>query len=156
MLRLMIQRLASPHTVCGARIPRSGMTLFEILAVVVILGMLATALTIGLSGAMSESKQRVCQLQIDRVKTCVEAYRNANRKLPAAGSGLSTLTAPNAKPDQSWYLEASQIQDPWGNDLQYLVPGPSGHAFEIISYGADGTPGGDGENADVSSAAAQP
>ncbi len=135
-------------------VARRAMTLFEILAVLVILGMLATVLTMGLSGAMSESKQRVCSIQIDRVKTCVEAYRNAKRSLPPSGTGLSVLAPPNANPNQSWYIESSQLKDPWGNDLQYLVPGPDGHAFEIVSYGADGTPGGTGENADVSSAKA--
>lgn len=133
------------------------MTLFEILAVLVILGMLAAVLTMGLTGAMSESKQHVCQLQINRVKDCVDMYRNSKRQLPPSGNGLSVLTAPTSKPSNAWFIEAAQLKDPWGHDLQYVVPGPDGYPFEIVSYGADGSPGGDGENADISSAkAAQP
>ena len=128
------------------------MTLFEILAVLVIVGMLATVLAIGISGALSESKQHICGMQISRVTECVEKYRLNKRKLPPSGNGLSILSAPDSKPSQSWFIEARHLNDPWGNPLQYLVPGPDGHAFEIVSYGSAAAPGGDGENADISSA----
>ena len=134
---------------------RSGMTLFEILAVLVILGLLAAVLTMGLSGAMSDSRQHICKLQINKVQESVIMYQNAKRTLPPNGNGLSVLTAPNSDSSKAWYLESNQIKDPWGNDLQFLVPGPDGKAFEIVSYGADGSPGGEGENADISSASSE-
>jgi general secretion pathway protein G len=61
------------------------------------------------------------------------------------------LTSPDATPSAAYYLKQDQLLDPWNNPFYIVVPGPDGHPYELISYGADGQPGGIDENADLSS-----
>jgi general secretion pathway protein G len=129
------------------------MTLIEILAVVVILGLLAVTLTVGIAGKMGKAKTEIARTQIGQIVAQVQAYQLDKRSLPTAGQGLSVLTSPAAQPSASFYLEPAKLMDPWGNPYLYVIPGPSGHAFEILSYGSDGQPGGKGDAMDVSSVA---
>ncbi len=134
---------------------QSGMTLFEILAVLVIVGMLGTVLMVGIGGRLSESKHQICSIQMNKIVECIELYKSKTRSLPPSGNGIETLGSPKASPQDPYYLEPSQMLDPWGNSFILLVPGPSGQAYEVRSYGADGVAGGEGENADLSSAQTQ-
>lgn len=129
------------------------MTLVEILAVVVILGLLAVTLTVGIAGKMGKAKSEIARTQIGQIVAQVQTYQLDKRALPSAAQGLAVLTTPAADPSASFYLEPGKLLDPWGNPYLYVVPGPAGHAFEVMSYGADGQPGGAGDAADVSSVA---
>lgn len=129
------------------------MTLIEILAVVVILGLLAVTLTVGIAGKMGKAKTEIARTQIGQIVAQVQAYQLDKRSLPTAGQGLSVLTSPASQPSTSYYLEPAKLIDPWGNPYLYVIPGPSGNAFEVLSYGSDGQPGGKGDAADVSSVA---
>ena len=126
-----------------------GMTLVEVLAVVVILGMLATALAVGLSGRFGRATHEIAKTSIAFLSGQVETFKLETQRLPTSSEGLQVLTD---KATASYYTDAGKLIDPWGNNYMYMVPGPDGRPFEIISYGADGQPGGDGENADLSSA----
>ncbi len=127
------------------------MTLVEILAVVVILGLLAVTLTVGLSGKMGKAKHEIAKTQIAQLVGQLQTYQLEKRSLPKVGDGLTLLTAPAASPTSPYFVDQAKLTDPWGNPYQLLIPGPDGHPFEILSYGADGQPGGTDENADVSS-----
>jgi general secretion pathway protein G len=127
---------------------RRGMTLVEILAVVVILGLLAVTLTVGITGKMGKAKQEIAKTQIGQIVAQVQTFQLEHRKLPSPAEGLAALTT---DPNAAFYLEPAKLNDPWGKPYQYAVPGPDKHPFEIISYGADGQPGGSGDNADISS-----
>jgi general secretion pathway protein G len=127
---------------------RSGMTLIEVLAVVVILGLLAVTLTIGLAPKMGKAKHEIAKTQIAQIVSQIEAYKLEKHQVPSSGEGLTVLTT---DPNSTWFLDPQKLTDPWGNAYQYLVPGPNGRPFEILSYGADNQPGGDGDNADLSS-----
>ena len=126
------------------------MTLIEVLAVVVILGMLAVTLTVGLGGKIGRAKHEIARTQISQIISQLQAFQLEKHALPSAADGLRILTA---DPRSSYYLEAEKLSDPWGNLYQYLVPGPGGQPFEVLSLGADNRPGGTGEDADISSAA---
>ncbi|MDA3961796.1 MAG: type II secretion system major pseudopilin GspG [Planctomycetota bacterium] len=128
----------------------NGMTLIEVLAVVVILGLLAATLTVGLSGKFGKARHEIARTQIGQLVGAVELFQMEQKRLPSSSEGLQALSA---AADASYYLEASKLQDPWGKPYLYVVPGPAGVPFEIITYGADGQPGGESENADISSAA---
>jgi general secretion pathway protein G len=130
---------------------RHAMTLVEILAVVVILGLLAATLTIGIAGKMGKAKHEIAKTQIAQIVAQLQTYQLEKRALPKAGDGLAALTAPATAPDAAYYLDPGKLTDPWGAPYAYLVPGPAGQPFEVVSYGADGQPGGSGEAADVSS-----
>ncbi len=125
------------------------MTLIEILAVVVILGMLAVTLTVGITGKMGKARGEIAKTQIAQIVGQVQTFQLEKRQIPTAAEGLVVLTG---DPKSSYFLESTKLTDPWGNPYQYLVPGPAGVPFEVLSYGSDGQPGGTGEAADVSSA----
>ena len=130
--------------------PSRGMTLIEVLAVVVILGLLAVTLTVGLSGKIGKAKHEIARTQISQIVTQVQSFQLEKHALPTANEGLRVLTQ---DPKSSYYLEPEKLLDPWSNPYQYLVPGPGGQPYEIVSLGADNKPGGTGEDADLSSAA---
>jgi general secretion pathway protein G len=100
--------------------------------------------------------------QIATFKTALQTYQVDNGDAPSTQQGLQALvTEPTSSPrPRNWkgpYLSdvTSIPKDPWGNDYHYEAPGPSGTDFEIISYGADGRPGGSSYDADLSSAQGQ-
>ena len=132
---------------------RSAMTLVEVLAVVVILGLLAATLVIGFSGTFGKARHELARSGIGVVVSKIELYRIEHSSWPSNDLGLAALSDGHAAPTASYYLSPDQIIDPWGNPYHYVTPGPDGHPYEIISYGADGQPGGDrgSENADISS-----
>ncbi len=130
---------------------RSGMTLVEVLAVVVLLGIIAATLSLGFSGAFGKGKREIAKTGIGIVIGKVESYKIDTGQWPDASTGLAALTDGSAAPTSAYYLSPQQLLDPWGNAYQFVVPGPDGHPYEILSLGADGQPGGSGENTDISS-----
>jgi general secretion pathway protein G len=129
---------------------RPGMTLVEVLAVVVILGLLAGTLAVGFSGAFGESRTELARTGVTIIKERVEMYDVSTGSLPSPSEGLTVLTGPDAI-GKSFELTRDQLTDPWGRTYLYISPAADGSAFEIVSYGADGQPGGTGENQDISS-----
>lgn len=134
------------------QLAHKGMTLIEVLAVVVILGLLAATLTVGITGKLGKAKTEIAKTQIAQIAGAVETFRLDKRRLPTAAEGLNTLTESAEAP---YFLGQARLSDPWGKEYLYLVPGPDGVAYEILTYGADGRQGGTGENADVSSSSLQ-
>jgi len=131
---------------------RRAMTLVEILAVVVILGLLAVTLTVGIAGKLGRARSEIARTQIAHIVTQLQTFELERRALPTAAEGLTILTTDS---QAAWYLEKSRLVDPWGRSYQYLVPGPDGAPFEVATFGANGLPGGSGEQTDISSAAAR-
>ena len=127
------------------------MTLVEVLVVVAILGLLATVLTVGVAGALGQGKHEIAKTGIGVLQQKVETYYLAKDQWPSVDVGLQQLSDGHSKPTDAFYLKPEQLRDPWGNSYLFVVPGPSDHPYEIVTYGADGQPGGEGENADISS-----
>ena len=127
------------------------MTLVEILAVVVILGLIAGTLLIGFSGIFGEAKHELAKSGIGVVVSRLEVYRMQHGTWPDMQTGLAALSDGYAEPTSAYYVSQDQLLDPWDRPYSYITPGPEGHPYEVMSYGADGQPGGTGENADVSS-----
>ena len=127
------------------------MTLVEILAVVVILGLLAGTLLIGFSGTFGKAKHELAKSGIGLVVSKLELYRIEHDAWPGNDLGLAALGEGYAAPTDPWYLSPDKLLDPWGNTYMYITPGPQGHPYEVLTYGADAQPGGEGENADISS-----
>lgn len=128
------------------------MTLVEVLAVVVILGLVAGTLMIGFSGAFGQAKHELAKTGIGVVVSKLELYRIDQHHWPDNEQGLAALGDGRASPSASYYLSADKLIDPWGKPYLYVVPGPDGLPYEVISYGADARAGGEGEDADLSSA----
>ena len=130
---------------------RRALTLVEVFAVVVILGLLAATLTIGFSGSFGKAKQNLAKTGIGVIVSKIEVYKIENSAYPSADVGLTSMSDGQAAPTSSYYLGPDKLLDPWERPYLYIVPGPDGHPFEVVSYGADGEPGGTDENADISS-----
>ncbi|MFO8083730.1 MAG: type II secretion system major pseudopilin GspG [Desulfobacterales bacterium] len=132
-----------------------GFTLIELMVVIVILGILAGLIVPRIMGRPEEAKQLKARMQIESIETALKLYKLDNGTYPSTEQSLEALVE---KPEtgsipQNWraggYLEKSKIpRDPWDNDFIYLSPGIH-HEFDLISYGADGIPGGEGKNQDI-------
>lgn len=138
--------------------PVSGFTLIEILVVIMIITILASIVSVNVLRKPGEARVSAARLQIRQLQTAVQLYKTEQGRLPTQEQGLEALVAkptldpvPARYPDEG-YLESRTLpKDPWKNDYVYLAPGRQGEPFEILSYGSDGEPGGDGEAADLSS-----
>jgi general secretion pathway protein G len=130
-----------------ARIETGGFSLIELMVVIAIIAMLATAVGVGMFGALDDANVAQAQAEISSFKTALIAYKIAFKKLPSSAEGLDALIN-NSKRN---FLNSEAIpSDPWGNPYVYTLEGPS--KFTIVSYGADGSSGGSELNADISSA----
>lgn len=132
-----------------------GFTLIEIMVVIVILGILAMYVAPKLMGRPDEAKQVRAKMDIAAMETALKLYKLDSGIYPGTEQGLLALVQrPESgvipkKWRQGGYLEKGKVpKDPWGNDYIYLSPGLKGE-FDIISYGADGVPGGENENKDI-------
>ena len=128
-----------------------GMTLVEVLAVVVILGLLAGTLVIGFSGAFGKARHELAKSGIGVIVSRIELYKLDHGQWPGNDTGLAALSDGNAQPTAAYYLSRDQLLDPWGHEYQYISPATGGHPYEVLSLGADGQLGGENEDADVSS-----
>ena len=126
---------------------KHGFTLIEVLIVMVILGLLGALVAPRMFGKVGKSKQRAAKAQISLFETALDTYRLDVGKYPATLEALRTNHGDTNKWDGP-YLPKAVPKDPWGNPYEYGVPGEHGD-FEIISLGADGSPGGDGEDKDI-------
>lgn len=128
---------------------RRGMTLVEVLAVVVILGLIATTLTLSFRGQVGRAKKELAKTGIGVLVNAIETYALETGALPTMDAGLEVLTiAPPSRGEP--FLKADKLLDPWGHPYLYVSPGPLS-AYQVLSYGADGRPGGEGEAADLTS-----
>lgn len=133
------------------KVCRRAMTFVELLAVLVILGLVAGVFTLSIAGRFNQSKRELAKSQLGLINGQVQTYYTQRSQWPSADQGLSVLTTPNASPSDAFFVGEDQLTDPWGNPFYIVVPGPDGHPYELISYGADGQPGGINENQDLSS-----
>lgn len=133
-----------------------GYTLTEMLVVIGIICLIAAVLTPGVMGQLSRARARAAQLQLDTVATAVEQFRSDVGRYPTQQEGLSALVKEPAG-IEGWtgpYLKDSKsLNDPWGRSIGYAVDS-EGQDFFVQSLGADGKPGGSGQNRDLRSPAA--
>ena len=132
-----------------------GFTLVEIMVVVVIIGILGALVVPKLLGRTGESRITAAKVDIATMMQALKLYKLDNQRYPTTEQGLNALIAkPTSGPSANGWKEGGYIEklpkDPWGNTYQYLSPGVKGE-IDVFSYGADGQPGGAGDDADVGS-----
>jgi len=130
---------------------RAGFTLIELLVVIVIIGLLTAVVGPRLFSQVGKSEQSSAKAQIDAFSKALDTYRLDTGRYPPTELGLQALVA-KPEAEGKWngpYLQKSLPPDPWGKPYVYRSPGQTGD-FDLLSYGKDGQPGGEHENADVS------
>ncbi len=128
-----------------------GFTLLELLIVMIIIGLLAALIGPKMIGRVGESRQTVAKQQVEGFSSALEMYKLDTAKYPAQEQGLEALVS-QPQGVVNWkgpYLKKKFVpKDPWGNNYIYTCPGQNGD-YDIVSYGADGNAGGEGEDKDV-------
>ena len=130
-----------------------GFSLLELMVVVVIMSILALVIVPRIIDRPDQARVTRAKADLAVLSEAVSLYKLDNLKYPTTQQGLPALVSrPTADPVPENYSEGGYIQglpkDPWGADYQYLSPGVHGD-FDIFTFGADGTAGGEGINADI-------
>lgn len=128
-----------------------GFTLVELIVVMVILGMLAALVAPKFFGKIGKGKQSAVKTQIELLGQALDTFRLDTGRYPTTGEGLGALlTDPGVNNWDGPYLKKAVPNDPWSRPYHYESPGNHGD-YDLYSYGADGSPGGEGESKDINS-----
>ncbi len=131
--------------------PAPGFTLMELLVVVLIIGLLTGIVAPRFLAQINRSETTAAKAQIDSFDKALQAFRIDMGRFPSTEEGLQALLA--GPPGQSrWhgpYLKDAVPLDPWGTPYLYAYPSTRGKDFDLLSYGRDKSPGGTGDDADI-------
>lgn len=116
-----------------------GFTILEIIAVIVIIGLLWALVATNFMGKVDEARQVDAQAQIGLLGQALDLYRLEKGKYPSDEEGLKSIQP---------YLKKKLPKDPWGNEFHYKSPGDHG-SYDLVSYGADNAEGGEGNDLDI-------
>jgi len=134
----------------SARRNRTGFTLLELLVVMVIIGLLAGYVGPKYFSQIGKSEVKAARAQMDALGKALDQFRLDTGHYPTTEQGLVTLVERPAN-EPKWggpYLSKAIPPDPWGNPYVFIMPGEHGE-YDLLSYGKDGKPGGDGEAAEI-------
>jgi general secretion pathway protein G len=144
-----------PNYEVSMRQRQSGFTLVEIMVVVVILAVLGALVVPKLIENVDRARVARAQSDIRAIQTALDLYRLDNFKYPTTEQGLLALVKQPADPSITNYRAEGYLpgvpKDPWNSPYQYSSPGADGKPYEVLTFGRDGKPGGDGYDADISS-----
>ena len=134
----------------------AGFTLIEIMIVVMIVGLLMTAIATQLIGRAQTAQVDLAATQMRQVEQALELYKLDNGRYPTTDQGLEALVrAPSGDPAPrryapGGYAKPQLLNDPWGMPYQYRQPGEhNSRTFDLFSFGPDGVSGGSDEEADI-------
>jgi general secretion pathway protein G len=136
---------------------RRGFTLIEIMAVVLIIGLLSSIVGLAIFQQVDRGRVTATRAQLASLEGVLELYRMDNARFPTTEQGLDALVhQPSSEPKPrnyppGGYLKGGRVPlDPWGEPYHYESPGQHNqHFFDLWSYGANGQPGGEGVDADI-------
>jgi general secretion pathway protein G len=132
-------------------------SLLEIMAVVVIMGLLMSIIGVSISGQIDKARLATAKAQIAQLESALELYRMDNGRYPTTAQGLDALInkpgdapAPRNYPRGGYVSKNDALLDPWSEPFQYSSPGShNSHGFDLWTLGADATPGGEDGDSDI-------
>lgn len=128
-----------------------GFTLVELLVVMVIIGLLATLVAPGLFKQFGKGQHEAAKAQVASIEQGLDKFRLDTGRYPNTQEGLNALvTNPGIEKWDGPYVKNSILLDPWKRPYQYQSPGTRGE-YDLFSYGRDGSPGGEGQDKDITS-----
>jgi general secretion pathway protein G len=127
---------------------KQGFSLIELLVVLVILGLIAGLVVPNIMQRGEDAKARAAKTEIQRLSMAVDEFYLDTGRAPRELRELIERPA-NVRNWNGPYVNASNLNDPWDSPYQYRFPGEH-RSFDIFSFGADGSPGGEGVNAQIS------
>jgi general secretion pathway protein G len=131
----------------------AGFTLIELMVVLVIIGVLAALIVPNVLDRAEDARATAAKTDVNNLMQALKLYKLDNQRYPTAEQGLQALLVkPGTGPiPPNWKSYVDKLpNDPWGRPYQYLNPGIKGE-IDVMSFGADGLPGGEGKNADIGS-----
>jgi general secretion pathway protein G len=128
-------------------------TLIELLVVIVVISLLAGWVAPQLIQRLGKAKKDLARPKMETIETAIANFYMDCGRYPDDSEGLNALLAAPADLEEKWrgpYVKQSQLLDPWGNPYIYVAEGEvNPGSFDLMSYGADGESGGEGDNADI-------
>ena len=127
-----------------------GMTLVELLAVIVLIGLIATVIIRGVGGAGEQAKARVNGLRMEKLRSALSQHRLEYSSYPETLQGLVTPSASIKNSGRPFFklADPEELKDAWNNDFLYKLEN-SGRSYSLTSLGSDGVPGGEDAKQDV-------
>jgi general secretion pathway protein G len=150
----MHTRLTILHAKLAARnhgLRARGFTLLELLVVLLIIALLAGYVGPKLFGEVGKARSKTAASQMKGIESALDRYRLDTGHYPTTEAGLPALMT-NVGNTSGWdgpYMSSAVPNDPWGKPYIYRSPGENGKDYDLMTYGADGKPGGTGEDADI-------
>jgi general secretion pathway protein G len=135
------------------RTRQSGFTLIEIMVVMTIIGLLMALVAPRFMRSVGKAERGAARAQVELLGTALDTFRLDVGRYPSTQEGLGALMQRPFGVDR-WdgpYLKKGLPKDPWSHPYYYRSPGEGGRPYDLYSYGADGAPGGDGDNQDITS-----
>jgi len=132
---------------------RAGFTIIELVVVAVIIALLGSLVVPNIVRRFGKAKQSIAQAKLKVVEGALIEFKIDCGRFPADSEGLEALLVAPSDLEGKWdgpYLKEKQLLDPWDNPILYVADGSvNPGSFDLISYGADGQPEGEGENKDI-------
>ena len=132
---------------------RKGFTIIELIVVAVIIAMLAAFMVPKISKRFGKAKHHIAKAKMGLIESALVTFQVDCGRFPYEDEGLEALLAPPSDLEEKWdgkYLKDSDILDPWENLYIYIEEGEINiGSYDLISLGADGEEGGEGENEDI-------
>ena len=133
---------------------KPGFTLIELMAVIVIMGILVTIVAVNVSPFLQRANIEKSRADISQITKALELYKFNELSYPSTDQGIEALIVPPSDLKRPFlypldgYINSVPI-DPWGNEYLYLQPGQKSKKYDLYTLGADGIEGGIGENGDI-------